>query len=334
MGKFGDAQVLTLDMAAKRYWDEVGQKHKNHRDTMRDLERIVRFLGPDKPFDQITDADVTRLAVYRAGQTVAGKSKDKAGKPMRLISNATVNRTTTVLLKGMHGHARRVWKLPLPLEPNWRKAMLKETKARVRQLHAHEAEALYAAIPPDYLPWIEFAHLSGWRFSETLLRWKDVIWLLEPVERNGLTIHGTISTVGKNDLEVSMAITDSIKEILEPLIGHHPEFVFAYIAKSTREGRVRGQRYPIKKEGGKSQWQRIVTTAGLKDFRFHDLRHDAATKALLAGASLKHVQMKLGHTSITTTARYAKVMDDDVAVINERMAKSRKKPRMGVANAA
>jgi hypothetical protein len=52
--------------------------------------------------------------------------------------------------------------------------------------------------------------------------------------------------------------------------------VFTYIAQKTREGRVRGKRYPITASGFKTAWRRPRAKAGLADginpLRNHDLR--------------------------------------------------------------
>jgi integrase len=58
-------------------------------------------------------------------------------------------------------------------------------------------------------------------------------------------------------------------------------------------------------------------TAGVKDFRFHDFRHDLATKLLRATGNLKTVQKALSHADIKTTTRYAHVLDEEVAAAME-----------------
>jgi integrase len=75
---------------------------------------------------------------------------------------------------------------------------------------------------------------------------------------------------------VVFPITDTIREILFPLQGQHHEFVFTYVAiyGNKRLQRVRGQCYPLTLNGAKSAWQRMRAKSGVKDFRFHDYRHD------------------------------------------------------------
>lgn len=60
-----------------------------------------------------------------------------------------------------------------------------------------------------------------------------------------------------------------------------------------------------------------LSDAGLKTMPYdgvagHALRHTAATQLLRDGANIRVVQSALGHASITTTARYLRVEDDEV----------------------
>lgn len=50
---------------------------------------------------------------------------------------------------------------------------------------------------------------------------------------------------------------------------------------------------------------KAVSKAGIKNFRFHDLRHSFATRLAQNGIDLYKVSKLLGHKDITTSQRYA-----------------------------
>ena len=86
---------------------------------------------------------------------------------------------------------------------------------------------------------------------------------------------------------------------------------------------VKGRRYPITYGGLKSQWRCLRKRAGVEGFRFHDFRHNFGSKLLRETQNLKLVQRAMNHANITTTTRYAHVLDDDVAAALERHQQSR-----------
>ncbi len=59
--------------------------------------------------------------------------------------------------------------------------------------------------------------------------------------------------------------------------------------------------------------------ADIKNFRFHDLRHSAASYLAMSGASLVEIAEILGHKSIETTRRYAHLSDHHKAELTERV---------------
>lgn len=306
---------LTIDIAADRYWVEVGQHQVNRNDTLRALGRLVKYFGQGKRMDAITDDDVAALVAWRRAQKRWGKAKYQDNTEMAVVSNATVNRDTTAVLKRLFMRARRTWKIHLTNEPSWRDHWLKEADERVRELHEHEGTALDEAVREDYAPWLEFARLTGLRFGETLIRWKDVNWFAR-----------SISTTGKGGRLVTTPITPDVFDLLQPLVGHHPEWVFTYVAKRTWKphGKVRGERYPITYDGAKTEWQRLRSRSKVENFKFHDIRHDVATKTLRETGNLKITQKVLNHKSLKTTSRYAHVLDAEVAAALESVAKKRK----------
>ena len=57
------------------------------------------------------------------------------------------------------------------------------------------------------------------------------------------------------------------------------------------------------------QWYGLLKRTGIKDFRFHDLRHTFATYSLLRkGGDLTSLQATLGHADVSTTSRYTKAL--------------------------
>src|SRR5262249_24919786 len=159
---------------------------------------------------------------------------------------------------------------------------------------------LEAATRDDYAPLFAFAMATGMRQSECLLRWSEVHWDA-----------GQIRKTGKGGKLVPVPITPSIREILWPLRGHHPEYVLTYVAVRTHRQWVKGRRYPITLAGLRAHWHRLRKIAGVTGFRFHDFRHDLATKALRETGNLKLVQRMLNHADIRHTLRYAHVLDSE-----------------------
>jgi integrase len=299
---------LRLDDVAGRYWIEVGQHHKRSDNTGHMIGLLIDFFGKDKDITDITDDDVSKLVAWRRGHQA------RPGGP--LLSPFTVN-DTTKKLKKLFNRAK-IWGVRFDHEPQWRQHLLKEPQERVRELREDEAERLAAVTREDLAPFFAFAMASGLRLSECLLRWSEVDWQNRHIRKQG-----------KGGRWVTVALTPTIRDILWPLRGHHPEFVFTFVAKRTGpvKGRVRGQRYPLTAGGVRAAWRRLRDRAEVRNFRFHDFRHDFATKLLRETGNLKLVQRALNHADIATTVRYAHVLDDEVADAMERVAKSRNKSR-------
>lgn len=299
---------LTFAAACMRYWEEVGRHHANRETTMEDILRVSRFLGDKKRLDEISDDDVAMAVTWRRGMTARGKAST--------VSAATVNRSVIDVMQKVLTRARKVWRIPLPREPIWSQHRLKEPRERVREVRGGEAAAIEEALRDDYLPVMRFALASGLRLSECLLR-KDQVDL----------IGGYVHTTGKGGRPIDKPISSEMRAILMGAMANPTDVVFTYEVKRTRDGRKRGERLPITASGLKTQWRRARARGLPADLRFHDLRHDFATRLLRATGNLKTVQRALGHADISTTTRYAHVDDADVLEAMERVAKSREKSR-------
>jgi integrase len=311
---------LAIDDVADRLWNDQAQYDAEPKATEINLTRLIEYFGEAKSLTAIDHGEAKKLVAWRRGHRVSrrGKLTKEKREVLPLISNATVNRSTTKVLQRLFTFAR-VEGAEFANEPRWKELLLSEPEERVRELQDKEADALEKAMRADYAPFFDFVVATGLRLKECVgLRWSEVNFGTKQIVK-----------LGKGDRRVVVSITDSIREILCPLQGQHPEFVFTYICASSnkRLGRIRGQRYPLSYNGTKSVWQTIRAAAGVKDFRFHDYRHDFGTKLLRETGNVKLVQRAMNHSDIKSTLRYAHVLDDEVAAAVENLAKSRKKSR-------
>jgi len=63
----------------------------------------------------------------------------------------------------------------------------------------------------------------------------------------------------------------------------------------------------------KKGWYAAMRIAGLRDFRFHDLRHTFASRLIQREVPLKAVQDLLGHADLRMRLRYAHLAQEDLA---------------------
>lgn len=104
-------------------------------------------------------------------------------------------------------------------------------------------------------------------------------------------------------------ITAAMRQVLEKLTrGEDNDWVFPNAEKTAPYDCV------------PKMWNGIRQAAGLHDVRLHDLRHSAASFALMSGVGLEVIGKLLGHSDIKTTRRYAHLADVVVRAAAESTA--------------
>lgn len=180
-----------------------------------------------------------------------------------------------------------------------------EPRGRVRFLSEDERKSLLSACRASQdarlYPLVLLALSTGARQGELLgLRWRDIdlarqIAVLENTkngERRALPLHG----------EALEVLTE-----LSRLRRIDTDLVFV-----GRRGRAS---YP------RQAWETAVSEARLDDFRFHDLRHSAASYLAMSGATVAEIAEVLGHKTLAMVKRYSHLTEQHTSVVrrmNER----------------
>lgn len=280
---------MTFNVAFERYWQERGQFCGSAMSAI-DLHtrHILGHFGESLYLDELDDS---RTSKWIAEQVNSESSRKKP------LSNATINRRLefmgTVLKR-----ARTLWGIETP-ELNITKHKLLEPEARTRWLTPEEAEKLIDHAAMHLKAPIRFALLTGARLSNiTGLQWEDV-----NLVRRIITFRGVKSRKpGGKTLEVPIS-----GPCFDLLITQKPKksgHVFVrHFSKPSRKTGEQRQPEPIAKF--RRSFATACKNAGITDFRFHDLRHTAASYMIQAGAPIDVVREILGHSDISMTLKYA-----------------------------
>jgi integrase len=186
-------------------------------------------------------------------------------------------------------------------------------EARFRYNEWRQARHLTAcpALPEpyaDYLrPMVLVAKNTGLRRGELLkLRWRHVN-LMDT--RPTLTVEGrTAKTLQTRHIPLNRSALRVLRDWKKQT---HPVDADWFVFGASPEiGQLRVDK----------AWKTVTKLAGLDDFRFHDLRHDFASKLVQKGAPLNTVRELLGHASLEMTMAYAHLSPDGLATAVELVA--------------
>lgn len=268
----GKKPQYTLDQAFGRYWYD----HASHISSAYNIDyqsqNILRGLGKNLPLSALSDDRVSQYI-----------SKRRAA-----VSNSSVNRELT-LLRSVLRMAANKWKWEVSM-PDWSVHRLIEPDPIDRYLKRSEYERLMAELADHLKPMVDFSLLTGVRLSNcTGLDWSQI-------DMHGRQMNFRVKSKKEGGKVHSLPITDPLLVLLANQGPKDEGPVFTF----------RGR--PIKSP--KKGFRRACERAGIKNLRWHDLRHTMATWAIQSGVPLDAVQDVLGHASIETTRRYAHRQDE------------------------
>jgi integrase len=276
--------------------------------TLRGYRSIIdAYLLPafgERRLEDISSGEVER---WRSGLVSAAEARreraeadlDEAGhatRAVRPLSNSSKNRIVT-LLHGVFVRACKVYGLPLNPVSGVERHPVKlagdievfspeEVWALVRAAASEQDGAIYLT-----------AAFTGLRRGELIaLRWRDVDFAGSLV-RVRTSYAGGALTTPKSGKVRSVPLAPEVAEALAKLSRREwftgeDDLVFVGEVGSYLDGSALRRRYKA-----------ALEAAGLRQLRFHDLRHTFGTR-MIAKADIRRVQEWMGHADIQTTMRY------------------------------
>ncbi|MDQ1247406.1 MAG: Tyrosine-type recombinase/integrase [Actinomycetota bacterium] len=290
---------LTLVEAGERYLLHVERFRGRKRSTLESYRAILKghlalfFVG--KSLDSI---DRRAVEAYQRAKLDAGLSPKTVANHVRLL----------------HGIFRyaigQEWAGRNPvagIEHPGRQAGDKE----IRALTTDELRALDLAIPDDHLGPTDHvlyltAAMTGMRKGELqALRWMDVDWGSGVIRVRRSYSYGEFTTPKS---QRSARAVPMPKQLAEELQVHRSVSKFDGERDLVFAHPLTGSPYDASKI--LKRFKRAMSSAGLREARFHDLRHTFGTQMAAAGAPLRFIQEWMGHRDYKTTSIYADYAPD------------------------
>lgn len=279
--------------AIDRYIEDVLPRKPKSADQQKpQLQRWRKELG-DVSLADLRPQTVAEARDKIANDHVHDDKKRSAASTNRYL--AALSHVMTVAMKEWEWIDRNpVRAISKFKEPSGRKRFLSD-KERVRLLDAcRESGNKYL------FTLVTLAIATGMRKDEILqLTWSDI-----DLKKGTALIHET-----KNSEPRKIALTGVVLELVKNLAKEADEDAVYLFPGSTNDR-------PL---DFRSAWEVARKKAKLQDFRFHDLRHTAASYLAMNGASLPALAEILGHKSYEMVKRYAHLTDSHVTAEIKKM---------------
>lgn len=245
--------------------------------------------GKDAESYRLAMFKATKMAKLSASRITSAMTAAWRDERIKDVAPGTVLRELQ-LLAHIFTVAERDWGMHLhngnPVEKIRKPA---PGKARERALNDSERVKLLAECRKCKNPWVapvvEFALETAARRGEILsLRWAEVNLSTATARVDGKT--------GTRTIPLSSRAVALLRDL----------------PRSTS-----GVVFPVTIETLKQAYERAVARAGINDFTFHDLRHDALTRLAGLGLNILELRAISGHTTANMLQRYVRIDPSQLA---------------------
>jgi integrase len=290
--KTAEANKHTLTETIDRYLEYIKKRNPKRHDDVKPL----------------LDWWKTELGVYvlsKVSKPLIIEKRDlllnTGGTNKKTRSSATVNRYMTALSHALTV-ATNEWEW-LHEHPMKKIPKLPESRGRVRYLSDDERIKLLDACRDNEALYmlVVLALSTGARHGELIkLCWRDV-----DLKRQVITLHDT-----KNKERRVLPLVNHALQLMQKSHKNRTLLTDLVFPSPVNHKEPWGSRFV---------WEKAMKEAGLDDFRFHDLRHSAASYLAMNGASLAEIAEVLGHKTLQMVKRYAHLSEAHTAGVVERM---------------
>lgn len=224
-------------------------------------------------------------------------------KRKKLRSPSTVNRYLASLSKAL-AVAVQEWGW-IDDSPMRKVSKPSEAPSRERFLSIEEKERLLLfckeSSNPNLFPMVTISILTAMRFGELVnLQWSDI----------DFDLHTIILRETKNGDRRVIPLTGAVETIFKEC-PTYAENAVGLVFKSQRQNSAGVVSI-------RSAFERALRSAGITEFRWHDLRHTAASYLAMNGATQGELMAILGHRSPHMTRRYAHYSRKHLTALMER----------------
>ena len=278
LDKKKEVRIRFKDFAVEyRKWAEVNNKsYKKSKAWI--IERLVGYFE-EKLLSEITSWHVEKYKAMRKEEIL--KRQNEKTSDIKQVSMATLNRELACL---QHMFSKGIEWGKVDSNPVSKVKFFKESNGRLRYLLPGEIILLIDCCPPQLKPIVITAVCTGLRKGEIVyLKWDDIDF------RNRVIYIGNTKNGEKREVPMNDYLTEALKSIRR---NDKSPYVFCD---------EKGKPY----YGFHKSFATALKKAGIKDFRFHDLRHSFASNLVMEGIDLATVRELLGHKSIEMTLRYS-----------------------------
>jgi integrase len=280
VSKLGERQRRSWDEAAMKFLKEVEGK-SSYRDYLRQVHFWTKhFRG--MPLDAIT--------------------RDRAAELVEAEDNSTATKNRYIAcLRAVLRKAAGAWEW-LDRVPKLK--MYQEPKQRIRWVTKEEAEKLLAALPEWLADMARFSLATGLRQANVYgLEWSQV-----DLERRVAWVH---PDQAKARRAIGVPLNEDAVAVIRKQLGKHLRRVFVSPV---------GEPMDYWPQPARDGWTAGCKRAGIKNFRWHDLRHTWASWHVQQGTPLYVLKELGGWETLEIVKRYAHLAPDHLKSYAERIS--------------